>query len=143
MEAECTLGTGCPPVTINAKGLPSGKIALSGAVSSQYLTALLMAAPLSVDDAGVEITIIDELVSKPYVSMTIKLMEQFGVVVHQVDGLQKLQIPGNQKYVSPGSVFVEGDASSASYFLAGATITGSKIRVRFVKRSLRDGSETF
>lgn len=67
--------------------------------------------------------------SKPYVDMTIKLMEKFGVTVERLDGLQKLRIPGCQKYKSPGSVFVEGDASSASYFLAGATMTGGTIRV--------------
>lgn len=78
---------------------------------------------------GIEITIKDELVSKPYVEMTIKLMEKFGIVVNRLDGLQKLHIPGLQTYQTPGTVFVEGDASSASYFLAGATMTGSKIRV--------------
>lgn len=78
---------------------------------------------------GVTISIKDELVSKPYVDMTIKLMQKFGVTVEQLDGLQKLHIPGQQTYKSPGTVFVEGDASSASYFLAGATITGGKIRV--------------
>ena len=78
---------------------------------------------------GVTITIKDELVSKPYVDMTIKLMQKFGVTVEQLDGLQKLRIPGQQAYKSPGTIFVEGDASSASYFLAGATITGGKIRV--------------
>jgi 3-phosphoshikimate 1-carboxyvinyltransferase len=61
--------------------------------------------------------------------MTIKLMEKFGVTVERLDGLQKLHIPGCQKYKSPGTVFVEGDASSASYFLAGATMTGGTIRV--------------
>lgn len=78
---------------------------------------------------GIEITIKDELVSKPYVEMTIKLMEKFGIVVNRLDGLQKLHIPGCQTYKTPGSVFVEGDASSASYFLAGATMTGGTIRV--------------
>eukprot|EP00892_Ulva_mutabilis_P006811 jgi/Ulvmu1/4501/UM002_0227.1 len=129
VDAECTLGTGCPPVRVRAAGLPAGKISISGAVSSQYLTALLMAAPLATEEQGIEITIKDELVSKPYVEMTIKLMEKFGIVVNRVDGLQKLHIPGMQTYQTPGSVFVEGDASSASYFLAGATMTGGKIRV--------------
>ena len=78
---------------------------------------------------GIEISIEGELVSKPYVDMTIKLMEKFSVKVTRLDGLQKLHIPGKQPYKSPGSVFVEGDASSASYFLAGATITGGTIRV--------------
>lgn len=79
---------------------------------------------------GVTITIKDELVSKPYVEMTIKLMHKFGVKVEADEGLTRLHIPGCQTYQSPGSVFVEGDASSASYFLAGATITGGTMRVR-------------
>ena len=129
VDASCTLGTGCPPVRVVAAGFPSGRVEISGSVSSQYLTALLMAAPLATTDAGVEIVITDELVSQPYVDMTVKLMERFGVTVERVDGLQHLKIPGNQVYKSPGVAYVEGDASSASYFLAGATMTGGKITV--------------
>ena len=129
VDAECTLGTGCPPVQVKASGLPSGRVELSGSVSSQYLTALLMAAPLSTGESGIEIVITDELVSQPYVDMTVRLMERFGVKVERLDGLQHLRVPSNQKYVSPGTAYVEGDASSASYFLAGATITGGTITV--------------
>ena len=78
---------------------------------------------------GITISITDELVSKPYVDMTINLMEKFGVTVKRLNGLQQIFIPADQTYKSPGTVFVEGDASSASYFLAGATMTGSKMRV--------------
>lgn len=129
VDATCTLGTGCPPVRVVADGLPSGRVELSGSVSSQYLTALLMAAPLATGEVGIEIVITDELVSKPYVDMTIKLMARFGVKVEQLDGLQHLRIPSNQRYTSPGMAYVEGDASSASYFLAGATITGGTMTV--------------
>ena len=127
VDAECTMGTGCPPVRINCKGLPGGKIELGGNVSSQYLTAILMAAPLST--GTVEIKVVTELISKPYVEMTIKLMERFGVKVDAAEDLQSFKIQGGQTYKSPGSIFVEGDASSASYFLAGATITGGKVTV--------------
>ncbi|KAL0029473.1 hypothetical protein WJX77_010185 [Trebouxia sp. C0004] len=129
VDAQCTAGTGCPPVTVHAQGLPSGKVQLSGKVSSQYLTALLMAAPLATGSKGVHIQITDELVSQPYVAMTIKLMERFGVKVEQLDGLQHMHIPSGQQYKSPGEAYVEGDASSASYFLAGATVTGSTMTV--------------
>ncbi|EFJ51939.1 hypothetical protein VOLCADRAFT_79287 [Volvox carteri f. nagariensis] len=133
VDAKCTLGTGCPPVEVNSNGLPTGKVYLSGKVSSQYLTALLMAAPLAVPGGpggdAIEIIIKDELVSQPYVDMTVKLMERFGVRVERLDGLQHLRIPAGQRYVSPGEAYVEGDASSASYFLAGATITGGTITV--------------
>jgi 3-phosphoshikimate 1-carboxyvinyltransferase len=129
VDAACTAGTGCPPVRVAAAGLPSGVVRLSGSVSSQYLTALLMAAPLATGAAGIEIVITDELVSQPYVDMTIKLMERFGVRVERLDGLQRLRVPPGQTYKSPGAAYVEGDASSASYFLAGATITGGTVTV--------------
>ncbi|BDA45168.1 3-phosphoshikimate 1-carboxyvinyltransferase, chloroplastic [Coccomyxa sp. Obi] len=129
VKAGCSLGTGCPPVTVIADGLPSGMVELSGAVSSQYLTALLMAAPLAKGAEGITIKIRDELVSQPYVDMTIRMMERFGVKVERLDGLQHMHIPSGQTYVSPGEAYVEGDASSASYFLAGATITGGTIKV--------------
>lgn len=129
VKATCTMGTGCPPVEVIAEGLPSGTVYLKGSVSSQYLTALLMAAPLCTEDKGIEIIISDTLVSEPYVDMTVKLMERFGVKVEQVNGLRHMRIPGNQRYKTPGLAYVEGDASSASYFLAGATITGGTITV--------------
>jgi 3-phosphoshikimate 1-carboxyvinyltransferase len=88
-----------------------------------------MAAPLATGAAGIEIVITDELVSQPYVDMTIKLMERFGVRVERLDGLQRLRVPPGQTYKSPGAAYVEGDASSASYFLAGATITGGTVTV--------------
>lgn len=69
---------------------------LSGSVSSQYLTALLMAAPLSTGKEGIEIVIKDELVSQPYVDMTVKLMQRFGVEVQLLDGLTHMRIPGQQ-----------------------------------------------
>ncbi|GFH08865.1 3-phosphoshikimate 1-carboxyvinyltransferase [Haematococcus lacustris] len=118
------------------------QVQLSGSVSSQYLTALLMAAPLATGTEGIEVIIKDELVSQPYVDMTVKIMERFGVVVNKLDGLQHMHIPPNQTYKSPGKshataetegagreAYVEGDASSASYFLAGATITGGTVVV--------------
>lgn len=129
VDAKCTLGTGCPPVEVNAQGLPSGKVYLSGSVSSQFLTALLMAAPLSTGKEGIEIIIKDELISQPYVDMTVKLMERFGVKVERVNGLNHIKVPPGQTYKSPGEAYVEGDASSASYFLAGATITGGTIEI--------------
>lgn len=130
VDAECTLGTGCPPVRVKAEGIQSGgRVELSGSVSSQYLTALLMAAPLAKGEGGIDIVITDELVSKPYVDMTIQLMKRFGVHVELKDGLQHIYVPSNQTYKSPGTAYVEGDASSASYFLAGATITGGTMTV--------------
>lgn len=130
VAASLPLGTGCPPVHVDAAGLPSGEMAISGSVSSQYLTALLMASPLCKDPEGVTIRITDELISTPYVEMTIKLMERFGIKVEwDAASMDRFVVPGQQKYVTPGEVLVEGDASSASYFLTGAAITGGTVTV--------------
>ncbi|KAJ7538204.1 hypothetical protein O6H91_11G038300 [Diphasiastrum complanatum] len=127
-KVDCIHNTNCPPVAVDPNGgLPGGKVRLSGAISSQYLTALLLASPLAL--GNVEIEIIDTLVSVPYVDMTLKLMERFGVKVERHNGWEHFSIEGNQVYRSPGHAFVEGDASSASYFLAGAAITGGSITV--------------
>ena len=129
VDCECTLGTGCPPVRLNAQGLPSGEVELSGGISSQFLTAVLMASPLTVGE-GVRIRIKGgDLVSVPYVAMTAKLMQRYGVTVEHDASYCDLWVPGGQGYASPGTMFVEGDASSASYFLGGATITGGEVTV--------------
>ena len=123
---RCLNGTDCPPVEVIADGLPGGKTRLNGAISSQYLTAILLVAPYAKSD--VEIEIIDKLVSVPYVEMTMRLMRHFGVSVNHKD-FQTFQIP-RQNYQSPGKLYVEGDASTASYFLAGAAITGGSVTVK-------------
>lgn len=117
---------GYPPLEIHAKGLSGGNTEISGAISSQFLSALLMAAPYASDD--VCLTIRDKLVSAPYVDMTIRHMARFGVEVEHKN-FQEFFIRGNQMYQSPGDMFVEGDASSATYFLAGAAITGGTVTV--------------
>ncbi|PIN11805.1 Pentafunctional AROM protein [Handroanthus impetiginosus] len=141
-DVDCFLGTNCPPVRVVGKGgLPGGKVKLSGSVSSQYLTALLMAAPLALGD--VEIEIIDKLISVPYVEMTLKLMERFGVFVEHSDSWDRFLVRGGQKYKSPGNAYVEGDASSASYFLAGAAVTGGTITVEGCGTSSLQGDVKF
>ncbi|KAJ7962171.1 3-phosphoshikimate 1-carboxyvinyltransferase [Quillaja saponaria] len=141
-DVDCFLGTNCPPVrVIGNGGLPGGKVKLSGSISSQYLTALLMAAPLALGD--VEIEIIDKLISIPYVEMTLKLMERFGVTVDHSDSWDRFLIHGGQKYKSPGRAYVEGDASSASYFLAGAAVTGGTITVEGCGTSSLQGDVKF
>ncbi|XP_022867381.1 3-phosphoshikimate 1-carboxyvinyltransferase 2-like [Olea europaea var. sylvestris] len=141
-EVDCFLGTNCPPVRVVGKGgLPGGKVKLSGSISSQYLTALLIAAPLALGD--VEIEIIDKLISIPYVDMTLKLMERFGVSVENSDSWDRFLVQGGQKYKSPGNAYVEGDASSASYFLAGAAVTGGTITVEGCGTSSLQGDIKF
>lgn len=141
-DVGCVLNTNCPPVQINAAGgLPGGKVKLSGAISSQYLTALLMASPLALGD--VEVEIIDKLVSVPYVDMTLKLMERFGVKVVHDEDWQHFSVKCGQTYKSPGHAYVEGDASSASYFLAGAAITGGTVTVEGCGTSSLQGDVKF
>ena len=119
--------TGCPPVEIIADGLLGGVTELSGAISSQYLSAILLTSPYA--KTPVEIRIRDHLVSIPYVEMTIRLMSRFGVNVVVSEDFRNFYINAPQNYQSPENYFVEGDASSASYFLAGAAITGGSVTV--------------
>mmetsp|Transcript_10552 Transcript_10552/g.25284 ORF Transcript_10552/g.25284 Transcript_10552/m.25284 type:complete len:489 (-) Transcript_10552:450-1916(-) len=130
-DAKCMEDTGCPPVTINSNGLKGGTASISGKMSSQFLSSLLMASP--VVDGDVRISIKDELISAPYVALTIGLMKKFGVTVEiegDMDKTPSFKIAESENYKSPGSILVEGDASSASYFIAGAAITGGTVTVR-------------
>ncbi|MGZ9898274.1 3-phosphoshikimate 1-carboxyvinyltransferase [Shewanella gaetbuli] len=131
---------GFPPLTVNATGLNGGNVEIAGDLSSQFLTALLMVAPLASDT--VNITIKGELVSKPYIDITIALMKQFGVEVLNHD-YQRFEIKSGQKYVSPGTVLVEGDASSASYFLAAGAIQGGEVKVTGVGKLSIQGDVQF
>jgi 3-phosphoshikimate 1-carboxyvinyltransferase len=119
--------SGCPPVEIISNGLPGGVTKLSGAISSQYLSAILLTSPYA--QTPVEVRIKDHLVSIPYVEMTIRLMNRFGVNVDVSEDFKSFHINAPQNYKSPKTYFVEGDASSASYFLAGAAITGGTVTV--------------
>ena len=131
---------GYPPLRLDADGLRGGRVVISGKTSSQFVSAILMAAPLARDTVTVEIA--DRLVSRPYVDMTIALMERFGVTV-DAPADREFRIPAGQGYRSPGKIMVEGDASSASYFLAGAAITGGKVRVEGVGRPSLQGDARF
>lgn len=115
--------SGFPPLKIApAQADLSLPIKIRGDVSSQFLTALLMALPLSKQQASIDV--VGELISKPYIEITLNLMAKFGVQVER-DGWQRFSIAANSVYTSPGHICVEGDASSASYFLAAGVIAGS------------------
>ncbi|WP_298773564.1 3-phosphoshikimate 1-carboxyvinyltransferase [uncultured Shewanella sp.] len=131
---------GFPPLTINATGLNGGNVEIAGELSSQFLTALLMVAPLA--KSKVVISIKGELVSKPYIDITLALMAQFGVKVINND-YQSFIVESGQTYMSPGQVLVEGDASSASYFLAAAAIKGGEVKVTGVGKSSIQGDVKF
>lgn len=114
---------GYPPLSIKpAKINVDRPIPISGSVSSQFLTALLMALPLTGQAATIEV--IGELISKPYIAITLNLMAKFGVEVKH-DDWQHFYLPENGQYQSPGNLYIEGDASSASYFIAAGAIAGN------------------
>lgn len=117
---------GYPPFDIAGGRIRGGRAALPGNVSSQYLTALLMALPLAGKESVLEV--IGEQVSKPYLDITLDMMARFGVTASH-DDYQCFRIPGNQQYRSPGELLIEGDASSASYFFAAAAISGDTLRI--------------
>ncbi|BEV08118.1 3-phosphoshikimate 1-carboxyvinyltransferase [Methylophilus sp. DW102] len=113
---------GYPPLQISPAQLDvSQAIKIRGDVSSQFLTALLMALPLTGQAASIEV--VGELISKPYIEITLNLMQRFGVTV-QRDGWQHFYIAADARYHAPGEIYVEGDASSASYFIGAGVVAG-------------------
>lgn len=132
---------GFPPLLIKPATIAAnGTIKIRGDVSSQFLTALLMALPMTGKETHIEM--VSELISKPYIEITLKLMAQFGVHVVR-DGWERFTVPAAAGYVSPGTLFVEGDASSASYFLAAGAIGGGPVRVQGVGASSIQGDVAF
>ena len=131
---------GYPPLEIFPATVSGSKVSVRGNVSSQFLTALLMALPLT----GREITIevVGELISKPYIEITLNLMARFGVTV-QRNGWQSFTIPAGSRYRSPGELWVEGDASSASYFLAAGAIGRGPVRVEGIGKQSIQGDVRF
>ena len=119
---------GFPPLRIgqpNFSQLGNAPITVRGDVSSQFLTALLMALPLLASDSDICIEVVGELISKPYIHITLELLARFGITVRN-EGWQRFVIPAGSRYQSPGDIHVEADASSASYFIAlGAITTGA------------------
>ena len=134
-------GNGCPPVIVRADGLPGGPVTMAGDKSSQYFSALLMAAPYARND--VVITVEGDLVSKPYMTITAAVMRDFGVQtgIDDVDW-QTFVIPSGQRYT--GRTYpVEPDASNASYFFAAAAVTGGTVRVPGLGRTSTQGDLDF
>jgi 3-phosphoshikimate 1-carboxyvinyltransferase len=130
----------CPPISVKGGRIRGGKVSIRGDISSQYLTALLMALPLAVEDS--EITVIGEQVSKPYLDLTLDIMQRFGVIASH-DNYQQFKIAGRQTYQSPGSYLIEGDASSASYFFAAAAIKGGTVKVNGIGENSVQGDFDF
>jgi len=136
---------GYPPLAIGAGRIRAdGPVRVQGAVSSQFLTALLLAAPVLAQgsDRPVVIQVVGELISKPYIEITLNLMARYGVQVRR-DGWSAFTIDAGAGYRSPGAIAVEGDASSASYFLALGAIGGGPVRVTGVGADSIQGDVAF
>lgn len=130
---------GYPPLSIEANGLRGETVLIRGDISSQYLTALLICAPYC--ETPLHISIEGTLISKPYVALTLKVMKDFGIEVRNEE-YRDFYIPKGV-YQSPGDYEIEGDASSASYFLAGAAIAGGPVRVDGVGKKSIQGDVQF
>ncbi|MCX7155818.1 MAG: bifunctional 3-phosphoshikimate 1-carboxyvinyltransferase/cytidylate kinase [Rhodocyclales bacterium] len=140
-DVRYTGNPGFPPLAIHPASVKlTAPIRLRGDVSSQFLTALLMALPLTGAAAVIEMT--TELISRPYIEITLNLMARFGVKVER-EGWQRFTIAAGQRYRSPGVLHVEGDASAASYFLAAGAIGGGPVRVEGVGRDSIQGDVRF
>jgi len=134
--------TGYPPLHIRSGNPHTERMQVHGNVSSQFVTALLMAAPLMAQAQDIVIDVVGELISKPYIDITLNLMARFGVTV-QRNGGQSFTVPARQAYSSPETIHVEGDASSASYFLAAGAIAGGPVRVHGVGKNSIQGDVRF
>jgi 3-phosphoshikimate 1-carboxyvinyltransferase len=131
---------GFPPLKIHAAELSGDTTEVRGNVSSQFLTGLLMALPLRQRNTTIEVA--GELISKPYIGITLAMLRRFGVEIVR-DGWQRFGVPAAARYQSPGEIWVEGDASSASYFLAAGAIGGGPVRVQGVGRDSVQGDVRF
>ena len=138
VDVTCPAGTGCPPVSVTSDGLAGGQATLSGNISSQFLSALLMAAPSAA--APGTLVVDGPLVSRPYIDMTLALMNRMGAEV--------IENPRGSFTVSPTGynaieLDIEPDASAASYFLAAAAITGGHVTVEGLGPEALQGDVAF
>ena len=129
-DITCTGQEGYPPLRLSGGQLKlSAPIRVRGDVSSQFLTALLLALPLVSQEQALTIEVVGELISKPYIEITLNLLARFGIAV-QREGWSRFVIPQGSRYVSPGEIHVEADASSASYFIATGALAATDRPVR-------------
>ncbi len=139
-EVSAQSPQGCPPVLIHSRRWRGGQMTVGGNVSSQYLSGLLMAAPLA--SVATEIRVEGELVSKPYVQMTCEVMRHFGVEIESSPTLDHFMIPAAARYACE-QYAIEPDASAASYFWAAAAITGGEVCVRGLSSQALQGDVAF
>lgn len=135
VAARSVNGNGCPPLVVTGSTIEGGRLAIDCSLSSQFLSALLLMAPLS--RRGLDIEVSRGPVSKPYVDLTVDILQRFGVSVTR-SGYDRFEVPGNQTYRA-GTHAVEPDVSNASYFWAAGAITGRSISVRGIPRDSLQG----
>ena len=138
VKAVSERGDGCPPVRVTG-GLTGGRAQLTGSISSQYLSALLFIAPLA--PAGLAIDITGELVSRPYVDLTLEVLSDFGISSYR-KGYRYFELPGGQCYLRQ-AYEIEADASSASYFWAAAALTGGRVSITNLSLESSQGDAAF
>jgi len=140
VDYEGDEGNGCPPIVVHAHGLPGGLANISGAVSSQFLSGLLMAAPYAI--RPVRLNVVGPLVSVPYIEMTLQVMRQFDAEIECHDGIRRIDVSNTRGYQGR-QYSIEPDASAASYFFAAAAITGGQVTVEGLSRSSMQGDVRF
>jgi len=139
VTAYCELRNGCPPVIVEASGLAGGNVVMKGDVSSQFLSGLLMAAPLAQGDITIQVE--GPIVSEPYIAMTTAMMQRYGARV-ETGSTGRFAVPGRQTYQAR-SYHIESDASAASYFFAAAAITRGTVTVLGLSRDSLQGDIHF
>ncbi len=141
LGADVSAPTGCPPITIGQNSILGGRVNIPGSVSSQFISAILMAAPLA--PRSVQLFVTEDLVSRPYLDLTIEGMKAFGAnvrVSHKGYNAQPVfEVIAGCGYRGREEYFVEGDASAASYFYGAAAVSGSSIRVEGVGKESSQG----
>ena len=140
VDAQSDRGNGCPPLTVIANGIRGGNLSLRASVSSQYPTALLLISPMANSDVEIELT--GELASRPYIEMTLRMMEQWGVIVEYLEDLTRFRIPSGQRYRAMDYA-IEPDASSASYFFAAAAVTAGSVTIPGIGSKSLQGDTAF
>ena len=131
-----------PPLKILGSKIINNKIFVRGDISSQFLTSILIASPILAKNDNLEIEVIGELISKPYIDITLKLLKKFGLIVNNKIK-NKFLIEAKQSYKNPSHIMIEGDASSATYFLAASAISGKKIKINGVGNKTIQGDIRF
>jgi len=135
VATRCDHHNGCPPLEVEGGTITGRRLEIVCRESSQYLSSLLLLAPCTAQ--GLDITVVGDPVSKPYIDMTVDIMQQFGITVLR-DGYRRFTIAGDQPYQA-GTYVVEPDCSQASYFWGAAAVTGATVKVKAISRNSRQG----